>query len=70
MNRSHEQEYFDALRQIAHDFHPPEWFEKNAERAYGVSPDEALQMAYENMQRTAANAIRWRRRPAAKKGSA
>jgi hypothetical protein len=65
---NHEQEYFDALRQIAREFHPSGWFEANAEKVYGVSPHEALEMAYDNIQLCAASAIRSRRRP--KKGRA
>jgi hypothetical protein len=66
LSDKHEQEYFDALRRIAREYRPPEWFEKNAEKTYGVSPDEALQMAYDNMQQTAASAIRGRKRPEVK----
>lgn len=64
MSAKREQEYFDALRLIAKSFHPSEWFtDENAEKAYGVSGHEALEMAYDNMQQTAAEAIRGQVRP-------
>lgn len=63
MSVKHEQEYFDALKKIAREYRPSEWFEAHAEKEYGLSPDEALQMAYDNMQQEAANAIRGRTRP-------
>lgn len=60
---SNEQRYFDALKRIATGYHKPEWFEKNATRAYGCSPEEAMSMAYENMQQEARAAVKGKRRP-------
>jgi hypothetical protein len=60
---SREQEYFDVLRKIAREYQPSEWFEDHAEEEYGCAGDEALAMAYDNIQTEAANAIRGRQRP-------
>lgn len=61
---SHEQEYFDALRKIARNYHPSEWFtDRNADQAYGVEGREALEMAYDNIQAEAEAAIKGRQRP-------
>ena len=62
MSREREQEYFDALREIA-SYRPSEWFEDHAGKAYGLPPREALEMAYDNMQQRAKDAIRGRQRP-------
>ena len=63
MSEKHEQEYFDALRKIAKEFHSPETLKKAAEKQYGLGPEEAIEMAYENIQGIAASAIRGRSRP-------
>ncbi len=55
--------YFDALRRIARDYDSAEKVMRYADRRYGLDPTEALQMAYENIQNDAANAIRGKRRP-------
>lgn len=52
----------DALKRIA-SFDSPEWMRKNAERAYGLSPEEAIEMAYENVIEEARSAIKGIRRP-------
>lgn len=57
-----EQEYFDALKTITR-YRPSEWFEDHAEKVYGLMPREALEMAYDNIQQTASDAIRGRWRP-------
>lgn len=56
---------YEALRLIAKGYHSPAWFDANAERAYGLSPREAVEAAYENIQATAAAAIKGMRRPKA-----
>lgn len=64
---SHEQEYFDTLKRIARDYRKADWFMRdggaNAIATYGVSGEEGLQMAYENIQAEAAAAIKGRKRP-------
>ncbi len=60
---SNERLYFDALRRIARDYDSPEKVMRDAGRRYGLAPEEALQMAYDNIQNDAANAIRGKRRP-------
>jgi hypothetical protein len=62
VSKEHEQEYFDALKEIAR-YRPSEWFEDHSQKEYGLSPREALEMAYDNMQARAAAAIRGRTRP-------
>lgn len=59
---SNEQIYFDALRQIL-KYQTPEQIKRNAEKRYGCSGNEALEMSYENMQHVARCAIRGKRRP-------
>lgn len=60
---SNEQRYFDALRRIAKGYCTPDQLRRIAEKDYGVSPEEAIEMAYENMQAEAARSIHGRRRP-------
>ena len=59
---SNEQRYFDALKIIA-TAHSFDWLQRNAERKYGVSPNEALEMAHENIVNVAQYAIKGKRRP-------
>lgn len=58
-----EQNYFDTLKKIAKDYLPPEKLRRVAEREYGLSYEEALEMAYENIQYEAKTAIQGKRRP-------
>lgn len=63
---TNEQRYYDTLKRIAQGYHPSEWFtDEHARWAYGeaISGEEALVMAYDNMQADAAAAIFGRRRP-------
>ncbi len=62
MTGKNEQRYFDALKRIT-QYQSVEWLRRNAERQYGLSPSEALEMAYENVLCEAKDAIRARRRP-------
>ena len=62
---SYERFYFDTLRRISRDSLPVEQIKRNAERKYGISYHDALEMAYENMQLDAAAAIKGKRRPKA-----
>lgn len=59
---SKEQSLYDALKRIA-AYQKPERLSANAERDYGVSAEEAIEMAYENVLNEAAGAIRGMRRP-------
>lgn len=60
-------ELFDVLKLIAKGYQTPEQLRRAIERRgnplYGLSFDEALEMAYENMQGEAIAAIKGRRRP-------
>lgn len=60
---SNEQRYFDALRRIARGYQTPDQLRRNSEKEYGVRYEEALEMAYENLQAEAKCAIRGKRRP-------
>jgi len=61
--RTPAQRYYDVLKHIAKDFMTADELRKNAEGRYGLPYAEALEMAYENMQRTAKEALQGRRRP-------
>jgi hypothetical protein len=54
--------YFHALKRIAL-YRDPEWLRKNGEREYGISGQEAIEMAYENVLCEARDAIRGKRKP-------
>lgn len=60
---NNERLYFDVLRRIARDYDSAEKILSNSERRYGLSGPEGLEMAYDNIQTEAANAIRGKRRP-------
>ena len=64
LTQSNEQRYFDALKRIT-KYQSPERLAASAERQYGLSPHEAIEMAYDNIQGEAAAAIRGKRRPKA-----
>lgn len=55
---------YTALRRIA-DYMPPDKLRRAAERKYGLSEDEAIEMAYENVLSEATAAIKGVRRPKA-----
>jgi len=59
---SNELRYYDALKRIT-KYMKPEQLMARAGKLYGLSPQEALEMAYENVLTEAANAIQGRRRP-------
>ncbi len=59
---ANEQRYYDALRRITR-YMLPDKLKRMAETTYGVSPEEAVEMAYENVLTEARDAIRGRRRP-------
>jgi len=62
---SHELEYFLVLQKIAKGYQSLDQLRRDSERLYGLLYKEALELAYENIQTEAANAIRGRRRPKA-----
>ena len=47
----------NILKQISH-YQSPERIKKNAEKEYGLSPEEAIEMAYENVIETAKHSIK------------
>lgn len=55
-------EYYNALKEIS-AYQPPEKLRRLAEKQYGLSYEEALEMAYENVLSTARAAISGRRAP-------
>ena len=55
--------YYEALREIAKNYSTTEQLRRTAEREYGLSYHEAMEMAYDNIQATAADAIKGKRRP-------
>jgi hypothetical protein len=61
MNR--EQRLFDALKRIS-QYEGPERLRRCSEQSYGLSYEESLEMAYDNVLMEAKNAIRGMRRPA------
>lgn len=60
---SNERLYYDVLRTIAKGYLSAEKLLEKGEKLYGVSGNEAVVMAYENIQTEAADAIRGKRRP-------
>lgn len=63
MTYSNEQRYYDALREIAKYFVPVDRITEKSCQKQGLEREEFLEMAYENMQKTALNAIYGRKRP-------
>jgi hypothetical protein len=61
---SNEQLYFDILTRIAKDYASPAQLRKSGELRGGLDYEEALEMAYENIQLEAKSAIKGKRRPA------
>lgn len=60
--RTDAQRYYDALRVIGRNYQTVERLKRSAD-GIGLSPAEHVEMAYENLQAEAANAIRGKRRP-------
>lgn len=46
----------DTLKRIAKGYQTPDQLRRNAEKDYGVSYEEALELAYENLQEEAKRA--------------
>jgi formylmethanofuran dehydrogenase subunit B len=59
-----ERQFCQALERIK-AYRSTEWLRKNAEKAYGLSYEEALEMAYENVIEEARNALFGYRKPKA-----
>lgn len=59
---SNEQRYFDVLTKIAKRYQTAAQLRRYAGQ-YGLGFDEEIEMAYENMQQEAKEAIRGRKRP-------
>lgn len=57
-----EYRYYDALKRIT-KYQTVEQLRRRADKDYGLSFEEALEYAYENVVLEAANAIRGKRRP-------
>jgi hypothetical protein len=62
MSTEREQRLYDALKRIT-QYMPPEKLRKIAERKYGLSEEEAIEFAYENVLGEAVAAIKGMRRP-------
>lgn len=62
MSTALEFKLYTALRRIA-AYMPPDKLRRAAERKYGLSEDEAIEMAYENVLNEATAAIKGVRRP-------
>lgn len=60
-----EQRYFDALKRIA-EYSSVAGLRRDAEPSYGLSFEETLEYAYENIKAEAERAVRGRRRPTVK----
>lgn len=59
---SNELRYYDALKRIA-AYVTPDRLRREAEKSYGLSFEEALEYAYENVVNEARLATKGRRRP-------
>lgn len=62
MDETKARRMYDALRQIA-SYTQPGKLRRTAQKEYGLDPEEAIEMAYENVIEEAKGAIRGMRRP-------
>lgn len=62
MTDKHYRQMYRALLEIK-NYASPAQIRRNAERAYGLDPEEALEMAYENVLATAEAGLRGVKRP-------
>lgn len=58
-----EYRYYHTLKRISKDYMTPERIRRSAERDPVLSYEETLEMAYDNLQAEAADAIRGKRAP-------
>jgi hypothetical protein len=65
VNAKQQQRIYDALRCIARDYEKSDKLIAHAQERYGLDPIEALQMAYDNIQQTAKDALKGIRNPGA-----
>jgi hypothetical protein len=63
MSTANEVRMYETLRRIARDYQTPDQLRRSAERQYGLSYEEALEYAYENIQADAKAAIKGMKRP-------
>lgn len=63
MNSEQVLRMYDALRRIASGYQTPDQLRRESEKRYGLDFEEALEMAYENIQSEAQIALRGLRRP-------
>lgn len=68
MAETNELAYYNALRRIARLYQTSTQLRRNAERQYGLPFEEALEMAYDNIQAEAAKVIHGKRAPKARNG--
>ncbi len=61
---STEQKMYDALKRIS-KYMSPDKMRRQSQKLYGLEPDEAIEMAYENVVQEAKDAIKGVRRPKA-----
>lgn len=54
---------YEALRRISRDYQSPDQLRRSAEKSWGLPYEEALEMAYENIQNEARMAIKGMRKP-------
>ena len=59
---SNELRFWIALKDIA-DAYDVEWLRRNSEKKYGLSPEEAIEYAHDNLRQTAKDALKGTRRP-------
>jgi len=59
--------YYDTLRRIAKNYMTTEQLQRRCKAEYDIDYHEALEMAYDNLQAEAADAIHRKRRPMPKK---
>jgi hypothetical protein len=62
---SDEQRYYDVLKTIAKEFMSSDELRRKGPKEYGLPFEECLEMAYDNIQQRAKNAIAGKRRPKA-----
>ena len=63
MKLEQQQRMYDTLKRIAREYQTPDQLRRNSERDFGCDYEDALEMAYENLQQEAESAIKGVRRP-------
>lgn len=58
INIDHYNRMYDALKTIANGYHTPDQLRKENKGAWGLDYEEALEMAYENIQQLAKEATK------------